>query len=369
MSAPIAMVDADVHPYPRSFDELRSYVAEPRRGEHWLDHLAATRRPSIYVSPGVDAGMRADAMPDDGAPAGSDPALLERELFDACGIEHAILIPVTVTGTANPAHESALFAATNAWLADTWLSRHNAHGRYRGSICVSAADPETAVREIERWAGHPAFVQIVLLPYAAAPLGQRQYLPIHEAAARHGLPVAIHVNRTPGMRLLSPAGYVSYYFEHHAHYSLLYAPHLASMIMEGVLARLPELRFVLVEGGFSWIGPLLWRLDRQWRRHRGEVPWLTRPPSAYFREQVRVTSQPIEEPPRPRQLDDYLEWIDAERTLMFSTDYPHWDFDSPDFVTRRLPAHVRARVLGENARELYGLPAVAAQEPLAATAG
>lgn len=353
------LVDADVHPYPRSFDELREYVAEPWRSGHWLDHMAVTRQASIYVSPGVQAGMRADALPEDGRPAGSDPDLAERHLFDELGIAHAILIPVTVSGTANPSHEAALFAATNDWLADTWLSRHNGHGRYRGSICVSAAAPDLAAREIERWAGHPGFVQVVLLPYTQSPLGQRQYLPIYEAAARHGLPVAIHVNRTPGMRLLTPVGFVSYYFEHHAHYSLLYAPHLVSVIMEGVLERLPDLRFVLVEGGFSWIAPLLWRLDRQWHEHGREVPWLTRAPSEYFREQVRVTSQPIEEPPRPRQLDDYLEWIDAGQTLMFSTDYPHWDFDSPQFVTGRLPKGLRGSVLAANARELYRLPATA----------
>jgi len=43
--------------------------------------------------------------------------------------------------------------------------------------------------------------------------------------------------RTPGMSLLSPVGFVSYYFEFHPQYTLYYAPHVAAMVLGGVLAR------------------------------------------------------------------------------------------------------------------------------------
>ncbi|WP_396903516.1 amidohydrolase family protein [Mycolicibacterium phlei] len=42
---------------------------------------------------------------------------------------------------------------------------------------------------------------------------------------------------------------------------------------------------------------------------------------------------------------------------MFSTDYPHWSYDSPEWAVRRFPADQRERIMRGNATELYSLPA------------
>jgi uncharacterized protein len=47
--------------------------------------------------------------------------------------------------------------------------------------------------------------------------------------------------------------------------------------------------------------------------------------------------------------------MDAEHILMFSSDYPHWDFDSPTRAFPRLPEHVHRAIFSDNARELFGL--------------
>jgi predicted TIM-barrel fold metal-dependent hydrolase len=52
-----------------------------------------------------------------------------------------------------------------------------------------------------------------------------------------------------------------------------------------------------------------------------------------------------------------LDMFDVGRMLMFSSDYPHWDGDTPDFAARPFPAALRRRVMSETARELYKLPA------------
>jgi len=50
-----------------------------------------------------------------------------------------------------------------------------------------------------------------------------------------------------------------------------------------------------------------------------------------------------------------LEMFDAEKMLMFSSDYPHWDGDMPDFAMRRLEPTMREAVMYGNALELFKL--------------
>jgi predicted TIM-barrel fold metal-dependent hydrolase len=41
--------------------------------------------------------------------------------------------------------------------------------------------------------------------------------------------------------------------------------------------------------------------------------------------------------------------------LLFSSDYPHWDFDSPARAFPKLPDALRDAIFGGNARALYEL--------------
>jgi uncharacterized protein len=52
-----------------------------------------------------------------------------------------------------------------------------------------------------------------------------------------------------------------------------------------------------------------------------------------------------------------LDQIGSDDVLMFSTDYPHWHFDTPDeaFPTRLLPESAARKVMAENARAFYRL--------------
>ena len=45
----------------------------------------------------------------------------------------------------------------------------------------------------------------------------------------------------------------------------------------------------------------------------------------------------------------------SQRTLCFSSDYPHWDFDDPRRTLKRLPAEWRDAVSHGNAARFFGL--------------
>jgi hypothetical protein len=122
------------------------------------------------------------------------------------------------------------------------------------------------------------------------------------------------------------------------------------------------------------LAELLPYMEQSWRRRfdgrdvvaaPGSSP-RRRPPSEYVFDHVRFTTEPFDEPADVRHLHAVLEMVEARRTLLFSTDYPHWDNDTPALVLGRLPVEIRDRVASENARELFGERLVGAWDEVAA---
>jgi uncharacterized protein len=86
------------------------------------------------------------------------------------------------------------------------------------------------------------------------------------------------------------------------------------------------------------------------------VPWVDHLPSEIIHEHVRLTIQPVDEPPNQEYLLQTMEQLGSEEMLLFSTDYPHWHFDErEDALPVALPPEVERKILVENARALYGI--------------
>lgn len=360
---PVGVVDADVHPAVRKLDpeQRAAYLEEPWRSRFAAE--AKSRRARVndnfYDTPDYDhaAGNRVDSSPPSGGPPASDPDFAFQQLIVEAGVDIAILQPLG-RHVVDPAEEHAHLQAMNGALADIWLDRHNIHGRWYGSICVTARDPVAGAREIERWAGHSHFVQVLMSPGARVSFGDPVLDPVYEAAGRHGLPVATHVfgvspyEHTP----IYPVGNPSYWHDFMSGWPLIYVSHVMSLVLEGAFERHPALRFVFAEGDFTWVLPVLWRLDRHWERRPNDLPNLRRRPSDYVRDHIRFTTQPVADPEDTRQYVRYLEWMDAGRLLLFSTDYPHWSYDDPTWATTHFPKDAREAIMWRNALSWFSLP-------------
>jgi predicted TIM-barrel fold metal-dependent hydrolase len=361
MRTRLSIIDSDIHP---TLDPGRvvEFLPEPWRGRF----ASGNRGPGTLGYWNAAGFHQADAITDDGEGIASHPETLSRLFFDVHGLEYGILNPenaIHIGVGPDMDFGAAVLSAMNDVMANDWLP---VDARFRASINVGPSDPQLAAREIHRLGDHPGMVQVMMGSGARIPYGQRFYHPIYAAAVEHDLPVAIHPGNE-GVGITGPpnaAGYPSSYIEWHTTLVTSYISHLVSLVTEGVFVKFPTLKFVMVEGGVSWIPPILWRLDKNWKALRQTTPWLERPPSEYVQEHIRLTTQPIEEPDDSQHLRAMLEMIDVDRMLMFSSDYPHWDGDTVDFAARAFTKDQRPRVLSETARDVYHLPPAPAAAPV-----
>ena len=339
-------IDCDVHQHLPSLSVLATYL--PREWRRYVTDVGYSGPFLFPYAPMSVAGVAmAEAQLPDGAPAGSSYSVLCEQLLDKYDVELAILTnnfdPASMR--VQPELQAALAAAHNDWTMDAWLGRDS---RLRGTICIPP-EPDAAVREIERVARCPQMVQ-VLLPVVPWEWGDPMYHALFEVAERHGLVVAFHV--TPEAR--TAVGLPRYYVSWHSSYPQNYMSQLVGLVFNGVFAKCPGTRVVFLEGGWTWLPHLTWRMDRDWRSLRVEVPWVTRRPSDYVHEHVWFGTQPLDEPDDSNHLVDVMTMSRLEERLVFATDYPHWDFDEPGRVLpRAISAEVRHAIFRQNALQLY----------------
>jgi hypothetical protein len=350
----LMVVDCDIHPTMRSEAQILPFLAA-----RWREHLKVYRR---HVRQGMQGSLthprvqsnRIDAVPPNGGPPGSDVEFMRTHHLDANNVEYGLLQALAPAASAerNLEFAAALACANNDWQIAEWIDKEP---RLKGAIQVTQEYPEAAVREIDKRAGDRRFVQVSLSPRANEPLGRPRYWPIYEACERHNLPIGLHVPGIGSGNASTPAGWPSFYLEEHQTFAYIIQGVFTSMVLEGVFERFPNLKIVLVEGGFAWAPPLAWRLDKHWERLRSEVPHVKRPPSDYIRKHFWFTTQPMEEPERPQDLIRTMAWVGWDR-LLFSTDYPHWDFDDPRQVFKvKLDENHKRMIFSANAKAVYGL--------------
>ena len=349
-------IDADVHAQIASWGDVARYAPAGLR-----HRIARQGGPPLARHGFKFVGDRFGEAPrpsGDGGVAGhpaADPRRVKERYLDARGVDLAILVPALFSLGVQPNADmaAALARGVNDWLLDTWVRPFDC---FKGSLLVAPQDPAQAVAEIDRLGDDPGVAQVLLGSATEAPLGRRQFHPIYEACVRHGLPLALHLGGE-GAGMAPPAtavGHPSTYLEWYGALPQSYMAHVVSLVTEGVFERYPTLKVVLCEGGIFWLPHLMWRFDKNWKAQRSETPWVKRPPSSYILGHFYSTTYPLEAAPRPEYLQQVLEMVEGERTLLFASGYPDWAFGDPFAMLDPIPEGIRRRVMVENALAVYG---------------
>lgn len=354
-------IDTDVHHLWKSPAALieylpakwRDYIQMPERGNHPVD-------PPVMLHP-VPHGIhvRIDALPQDGSPAGSDYELMRLQLLERFSLERVVLsFDIGQTpGIANLELAVEMCKAANRWTIDTWLDHPDK--RLYGGILVPTQSPEAAAEEIRRVGSHPRVCEVVLVSAALGrAFGDPVYHPIYEAAAEMDLTLGLHIGGEifyPGTAQVVAGGPPNTRLERHSLHMQPSQRHIMSFITHGVFEKYPNLRLLIKETGLGMYPWLLGEMDGVLDELKIESSWVKRAPSDYFFSNMWVSSQPLDEAPKPRQLIDLLDTVDgfADR-LCFSTDYPHHDADEPAHDDRLFPEHWWDRVYFDNPAAAYG---------------
>ena len=340
-------IDCDIHPSVPNIEALLPYLNDhwrdtiSQRGVHDLQTIAYPKNAPLTVRP--------DWRPRSGMPA-TDAAVVSIQALDAFQSSIAIcncLYGVQLLMSEDMA--AAFASAVNDWMVAEFL---NKDPRLRASVVVPTQNPEMAVAEIERVASDPRFVSILMLVMDEKPLGRRSYWPIYAAAERHNMPICVHAGSAYKHPVTS-VGWPSYYVEDYASQSPAFHNMVSSFICEGVFSEYPGLKIVLAESGVTWLPAHLWRLTKFWRGLRAEIPWVDRTPTEIARDHIRLTLQPLDAPPTAEQLERIMDHMGSDEMVLFSTDYPHWQFDGVDVIPEGISPNLARKIMVDNPKNTY----------------
>lgn len=359
------IVDADSH-VSQGAPELEPYLSDRFSGARKMIEISERPEREIYsygrASPpfandsgnvrdeGDFSNLRADTPED------------KLDIMERFDIDRAVLTPgqnVHLAGVNNDDAAAALAAAYNDWVLETFL---DADDSLYGTLSIAPQRPEEAVREIERMAEEPSIVGVQFpVTGLVPPAGHRIYLPIYEAAERHGLPIVMHGGNSNSQGVFPvQRKWSETFLEDHAFtFPAGIMWQLITVVMRGIPERFPGLEFVLQEAGVEWLPWMMWRLDDHYLQVSFDAPMLRKPPSEYIKEQFYVTTQPLGHVDNPRHMAMALELAGGAETVMFASDHPHPDFDTPNELFENLRSHFGAdevrRMMGETAAEVFGI--------------
>ena len=285
------------------------------------------------------------------AAGGHRDLVLAKRAYEAMGIDVQVVFPTPMLFLGmHPQFdmEAVLGKAYNRWQVDNILTKDK---RLKTMMFLPFNDPESALEAIEEFGDAPGCVGFMVTSVRYKAVHHNHYMKVYRALEERGLPLGFHAGyywQDPFMMQINRFGSM-----HALSFVWCNVVHMTNWIMNGLPERFPGLDVVWIESGLAWVPWLMQRLDHTHLMRSSEAPALKKMPSEYMKE-MYYTCQPMETD-HPKALELTFEMINARTQLLYASDWPHYDFDTPSVIWDLpfLDEQGKRNVLGLNAKRIF----------------
>lgn len=358
----VLIVDVDAHHYENeNYSEFLQYMENDVLKQLALSGRTKSRQSLAPTGIGYqDMGGRVTRYPMRSSEKTEAGTLRDVQLghrwMDAMSVDYSCLFP---TGMLNiglhpqKEMEHELCWSYNRWLTEKVLPESG--GRFFSMLCLPFNDPDEALRQVETF-GHRKHVGgfMVTTVRSHMAVNDNAYMKVYRAIEERGLVLSFHSGPNWGEPIYRSCNrFISVHALGFTWYNVL---HLTNWVINGMGERFPKLPVIWIEAGLAWIPFLMQRLDHEYMLRPSEAPLLKKKPSDYMRD-MYYSSQPMEIQDM-QAMECTFRMMNAETQLLYSSDYPHWDFDLPSTIYDLpfLSEKAKHNILGGTAARLFKLP-------------
>ncbi|QSO54126.1 amidohydrolase [Alicyclobacillus curvatus] len=353
--------DADCHYFATPFDELALLIEEP-----WRHRLrSATSGANRITAIPHDLGDRTlggrtkvkehffNHPLQDGRHIAKEVSPLLHS-FHQLAIDYGIVFPtdlLTLGLHPQSDYEVAIAFAYARWMTEKVLPSDES---LKTMLYLPFSDPEACVRLVREFADKKGVVGFMVTSVRYQPVHHNAYMPLYQTLEETGKPLGFH---TVSYWMERPFQQLNKFMSAHAlGFPLYNMIQVTNLVVNGIPERFPDLKFVFIEAGVTWIPFVMARLDSDYLQRSSEAPLLRKKPSAYIKN-FYFTSQPLEGQENMKHLAAVFDMFDAENQLLYASDYPHQDFDTPSTIYDLpfLSETAKRKILGGNALKLFGI--------------
>ena len=358
----MTIVDVDAHHYENeNFREFLPYMENDVFRQLVMSSLTKNRSAVAPTQVGYqDMGGRVTRYParftEKTEPGTLRDIQLGHRWMDAMSVDYSCLFP---TGMLNIGlHPQKEMEVELCWAYNRWLTEKvlpESDNRFYSMLCLPFNTPDAALRQVETF-GDRKHVGGFMVTTVRSDMAvyDNAYMKVYRAIEERGLALSFHSGPNWGEPIYKSCN--RFLSAHALGFSWYNVLHCTNWVINGMGERFPKLPVIWTESGLAWIPFLMQRLDHEYLLRPSECPLLKKMPSDYMRDMF-YSSQPMERVDL-KALECTFRMINAETQLLYSSDYPHWDFDLPSTIYDLpfLSEKGKHNILGGTAARLFKLP-------------